>query len=93
MGSLPVSLQVNGIVVDQRNPKHVFAAGPAGIFQSSDGGLSWTARNDGLTPANFTALMLNPQEPDSLFAMTLDGTLYRSKDGARSWSTVKTNAP
>ncbi len=93
MGSLPVTPQVNGVIVDPRNPKNVFAAGPAGIFQSSDGGLTWDARANGLTPATFAALTLNPQEPDTLFAMTREGVLYRSDDSARNWQAVKTNSP
>lgn len=101
MGSLPVTpsvrsaqdlQQVNGIVVDPRNPKNVFAAGPAGIFYSNDGGLNWDARNNGLTPATFAALTLNPQKPDTLFAMTREGVLYRSDDSGKNWQAVKTNS-
>lgn len=92
MGSLPVTPQVNGIVVDPRNPKNVFAAGPTGIFYSNDGGLNWDTRNNGLPPATFAALALNPQQPDTLFAITSEGVLYRSDDSGKNWRAVKTNS-
>ena len=93
MGRLPVNLQVNVIVIDPRNPKNVYAAGPAGIVFSTNAGLTWQTRNAGLNPANFTALTLNPQQPDTLFAMTAEGALYRSDDGGRKWKSVSTTTP
>lgn len=41
MSSLPVNPQVNKVVVDPRDPQVVFAAGPAGLLRSKDGGLIW----------------------------------------------------
>lgn len=93
MGRLPVTPQVNVIVVDPRNPKNVYAAGPAGVVFSTDAGLTWETRSTGLTPANFTALTLNPQQPDTLFAMTAEGALYRSGDGAQNWKAVSATTP
>lgn len=93
MGRLPVNTQVNGIVIDPRNPKNVYAAGEAGVVFSSDAGLTWETRNVGLQPANFTALTLSPQQPDTLFAMTVEGALYRSDNGALNWKSVSANAP
>lgn len=93
MGRLPVTMQVNVVVIDPRNPKNVYAAGPAGIFRSTDAGLTWEVRNAGLNPANFTALTVNPQKPDTMFAMTAEGVLYRSDDRALNWKSVPTKTP
>lgn len=90
MGSLPVQPQVNSIVVDPRNPKIVFAAGPAGVFRSEDAGLEWQPRGQGLGNASIVALALNPNQPDTLFAVTVDGALFRSNDAAQSWQSVAT---
>ena len=97
MGSLPVNpsvrsaqdlRQVNAIVVDPRDPKIVFAAGPAGIFRSNDSGLNWQSSSEELGTAAIVALALNPSQPDTLFAATAEGALFRSDDGARTWHAI-----
>ena len=90
MGSLPMNKQVNAVVVDPRDPKIVFAGGPAGIFRSNDSGLNWQASNDGLGAAAIVALALNPSQPDTLFAATAEGALFRSDDGAKTWQSIDT---
>lgn len=96
MGRLPINpdqniangLQVNALIADPRNPKYVYAAGPAGIFYSTDAGLTWTARSNGLNGAVIVALTLNPMRPDTLFAMTIDHALFRSDDNGITWQGV-----
>lgn len=99
MGSLPINpsvrsaqdlRQVNAIVVDPRDPKSVFAAGPTGVFHSNDSGLTWQASNEGLGTAAIVALALNPSQPDTLFAATAEGVLFRSDDGAKTWHSIDT---
>lgn len=99
MGSLPVNTsvrsaqdlrQVNAIVVDPRDPKIVFAAGPAGVFRSNDSGLTWQPNGEGLGTAIIVTLALNPAQPDILFASTVEGALYRSDDGAKTWHSINT---
>ena len=92
MGSLPVNKQVNAVVVDPRDPKSVFAAGPAGVFHSNDSGLNWQPSSEGLGTAAITALAINPGQPDTLFAATAEGALFRSDDGAQSWESINTTA-
>jgi hypothetical protein len=92
MGSLPVNKQVNAVVVDPRDPKSVFAAGPAGVFHSNDSGLNWQPSGEGLGTAPITALAINPGQPDTLFASTAEGALFRSDDGAQTWQSINTTA-
>ena len=88
MGSLPTNAQVNVIVTDPRDPKNVYAVGPAGVFYSTDAGLTWTARSNGLNNAAIVALTLNPEHPETLFTMTIDNVLFRSDDGGKTWQGV-----
>ena len=88
MGSLPINKEVKAVVVDPRDPQSVFAAGPAGVFHSNDSGLNWQASNEGLGTAAIVALALNPSQPDTLFAATVDGALFRSDDGAQTWQSI-----
>ncbi len=90
MGSLPVHPQVNVVVVNPRDPKGVFAAGPAGVFHSNDAGLTWQSSSEGLGTAEIVALALNPSQPDTLFAATAEGALFRSDDGAKTWQSINT---
>lgn len=90
MGSLPVNKQVNAVVVDPRDPKSVFAAGPAGVFHSKDSGLNWQLSSEGLGTAAITALAINPDQPDTLFASTAEGALFRSDDGGQTWQSINT---
>ena len=90
MGSLPVNPQVNAVVVDPRDPKSVFAAGVAGVFHSNDSGLNWQPSSKGLGTTAIVALAQNPSEPDTLFAATAEGTLFRSDDGAVTWKVINT---
>ncbi|MBI3741819.1 MAG: hypothetical protein HY257_08705 [Chloroflexi bacterium] len=90
---MPVKLQVNAVVVDPRNPKNVFAAGIAGVFRSNDAGLNWESSNKGLANARVIALALNPNSPDTLFAATAEGAIFRSDDGAQTWQSIPTIAP
>ena len=92
MGSLPVTKEVNAIVVDPRDPKIVFAAGPAGVFRSNDSGLNWRPSSEGLGTAAISALAINPGQPDMLFASTAEGALFRSDDGAQTWQQINTTA-
>ncbi|MCI0549941.1 MAG: hypothetical protein L0287_03215 [Anaerolineae bacterium] len=101
MGSLPVKSsvrsaqdlrQINAVVVDPRDPKIVFAAGPAGVFRSNDSGLTWQSSGEGLETAAIVALALNPSQPDILFAATAEGALFRSVDGAQTWDSINATA-
>ncbi|MEW6367897.1 MAG: hypothetical protein AB1714_24975 [Acidobacteriota bacterium] len=93
------SLSSTGVTALAGNPidPNVLWAGTdgAGIWKSSDRGLSWTAVNDGL-PREYQRgaiplLAVDPTDPARLFARVEDWDapryvgLYRSTNGGRSW--------
>ena len=90
MGSLPINSQVTAVVVDPRDPQVLFAVGPAGLFRSKDGGLTWAASSQGLGTAGIVALALNPAQPERLYAAGVDGSFFRSEDNARTWQAIVT---
>jgi len=57
----------------------------AGVYQSGDGGASWSARNTGL-PAGTDglSLLVQPSNPGGLYVGTSAG-IYRSTDEGASW--------
>ncbi len=59
------------------------------MFYSNDAAFTWQARNEGMNGASIVALTLNPQHPDTLFAMTADNVLFRTADGGKTWQIIK----
>jgi photosystem II stability/assembly factor-like uncharacterized protein len=85
-------LVVDHIVVDPRNPARIYAA--AWIIDHPDGGL-WTSTDGGRTWSEVPALhgqsirsfAMAPEDPDLLFAGTLQG-VFRSADAGVTWNQI-----
>jgi len=76
---------VLALVPHPQDAQRMYAsAGGGGLFQTVDGGKSWTLL-EGLPSAWVTAVGLSPQEPALLYAGTLQGVPYRSQDGGVTW--------
>ena len=88
MGSLPTNTLIRSVAVDPLNPKRVYAAGPAGLFHSDDGGLTWEATGSGLS-GEPVAVTLDPASPQNVIAVTADGLVWRSTDGATTWQAAE----
>ena len=74
------------------NTLYVADRGAGGVYKSTDGGVTWAAVNTGLPVGeaqNVTALTIDPQTPDTVYAGTYDG-LYQTTDGAANWSSLGT---
>lgn len=65
------------------NPDEVWAATPAGLLRSRDGGRSWEPVRAGQT----TAVVLDPGDGDRILAYTAEG-LMESRDGGDSWTAL-----
>lgn len=84
MGSLPINTMVRSVAVDTITPERVYAVGPSGLFRSADAGQNWTPAGEGLSVEPL-AITLNPAEPQTLFVLLVDNSVWRSTDGATSW--------
>lgn len=68
--------------------------GGEGILKSTDGGLTWTAVNNGLGNLYVTSLFMHPANPEILLAATGNiqyhdgGGVYRTTNGGASWQRV-----
>jgi photosystem II stability/assembly factor-like uncharacterized protein len=58
----------------------------SGIYFSDDHGTTWISLTQGVTDTNFTALAIQPQDPDTVLAGTESGNLFASQDGGQSWN-------
>ncbi len=88
---------VNGIIINPQDPRTVYVAGfvqrdfgePYGaetniVLRSTDGGVTFTPADAGLS-GTFSAIAIDPAEPDRLFALCSTG-LFRTEDGGTNWS-------
>jgi len=85
MGSLYINDPlIRSVAVDPLTPQRVYAAGPEGLVYSDDGGLTWAAAGDGL-PGEPLAVTLDPTEPQNIFVVLTDGSVWESTDRAATW--------
>lgn len=68
------------------NNKIIYAAGhDLGVIKNSDGGVTWTKTDSGITGSDIHALAINPLDTNRLFAFSVGNGVYGTKDGAKSW--------
>jgi len=88
MGSLSINNpMIRSVAVDPLTPQRVYAAGPEGLIYSDDGGLTWKASGDGL-PGEPLAVTLDPVQPQTIFAVLTDDSVWQSVDGAGNWESL-----
>jgi photosystem II stability/assembly factor-like uncharacterized protein len=73
------------LISDLSKPQILYASSADGVFKSQDAGQNWQTMNTGLSDANIVALALHPTEPSRLYAVTANGIVFRSTDGAATW--------
>ena len=85
MGRLSTKKTITALVSDLSNPQILYASSGDGVFKSQDAGQSWQTLNAGLSETTIVALALHPTQPSRLYAVTANGTVWRSTDGAATW--------
>jgi photosystem II stability/assembly factor-like uncharacterized protein len=88
VGAPFVGIAFFDIAIDPSNPNHMLAATTGGLFESTNGGTSWTLRRNRLT----YDLSIHPTNPTEVFAACEDG-LFRSTNGGTTWSSVTLPSP
>ncbi len=78
------------VVENPVTPGTLYEASPGGgVFKSTDGGMNWTAADNGLTDLTCLTLAIDPSNPKTLYTAGGQG-VFKSVDGAKSWSQVDT---
>ena len=103
-------VSISKLAVDPNNPDHVYAAvlsgvagsvavrgsgaTPYGIYESKDGGATWTGL---LTTTNrlegATDVVIDPQNPDILYASFWSRGIEKSTDGGQTWELAMNGMP
>lgn len=110
------SQHISRIIVDPRDSDRVFVAaqgplwssgGDRGLFETTDGGKTWTKILGGGEWTGVTDFAVDPRDPDKMYAATwqrhrtvaalMDGGpesgLHKSTDGGKTWRALKAGLP
>lgn len=83
---------ISTIDVDPRNPSVIYAGTPInGVYKSADAGQSWNRASNGMAKDWVSAFAIAPSDINVFYAATYVhpyGYLYKSSDGAATWSQV-----
>jgi len=97
-------VDVYSVAIDAQQPKNLYAGTSKGVYASSDGGATWSQRNNGLKTTTALAVAIdasgsaNRGTPAAtgpvLYLGTRQGEVYKSINGGNEWRLVQTlNAP
>lgn len=98
-GSTPtMSGRVAAIAIDPLAPKHILVGAAAGgVWQTRDGGETWTPQTDFQPTLSIGALAFDPSHPSTVYAGTGEGNsqyfhlgqgILRSGDGGSTWTLI-----
>lgn len=86
VGSVP---DVRTFVIDPVNTSIIYAGSSAGLYKSIDGGVAWSAINNGLPGEFVNGLVIDPKNTNILYLgtgnQTYTGAVYKSTDGGALW--------
>ena len=78
--------RILNLVIDPRNPSTLYAGTvDAGVFKSTDGGVSWFDSSHGLGEAFVQSLAIDPGNPAVLYAGVYKDKLYKTTDAGLTW--------
>ncbi len=79
-------IYISDIQLDPSNTQTIYMATSGGLQKSLDGGENWQLKMAGINATSIRTIEINPKDPQTLYAGTNGGGLYRSVDGAESWT-------
>jgi len=84
----PDGIPVSSIATDPKRPNYVYVGTIHAFYLSRDGGRSWNRRGGNLPLGNFTSILIDPNNTDTIIlssALETDGGIYISEDAGMKW--------
>ncbi len=94
MPGIPSETPVNVITRDPRRPNYGYVGTKQAFYMTRDGGASWSRRGGNLPFGDFTSILVNPRNPDEVFAGNayqtgeIGGGVYRSLNAGSTWARI-----
>ena len=101
MDGMKEVLMVVTLALDPLHPSTLYAGTSGGMYKTENKAQRWEKTNNGLVPPELIkssralgvqSVVVDPHAPETLYAATLNG-LYRSDDGAKSWTRIGQSLP
>lgn len=73
------------LMIDEHDPRTIYAGTESGIFKTVDGGSRWFSISSGLGNRNIWSLARDPRDPERLYAGSSGGGVYRTDSGGAAW--------
>src|SRR5438876_10121863 len=90
----PLNSLVKCLAIDSGTPTTIYAGTTGGgVFRSTDGGVTWSAVNTGLSNLDVRALAIDPLTPTTLYAGTSGGGVFKSNDMGGTWKVLNAGLP
>ena len=84
---------VTVIVIDSRRPGRIYVGGEGKVYRSLDGGDSWVDLEEGLPQGLIHSMLIDPLNPNIIYAGVDMAGVYRSEDGGETWSLLGKGFP
>jgi photosystem II stability/assembly factor-like uncharacterized protein len=94
LSGIPSEAPVNVIARDPHRPNYAYVGTKQAFYLTKDGGAEWSRRGGNLPFGDFTSILINPRNPDEVFAGNayqtgeIGGGVYRSLNAGSSWSRI-----
>jgi len=96
ISGVPATSPINIIAQDATRASHIYVGTKQAFYLSHDGGEHWSRRGGDLPYGDFTSILINPRNPNEVFAgnayQTSDkgGGVFRSADAGMTWQRIDT---
>ncbi len=91
VSGIPTTSPVNVIVQDPTRSSFIYVGTKQAFYMSQDGGEHWSRRGGNLPFGDFTSILINPRNPNEVFAGNAyqngenGGGVYHSSDSGSTW--------
>jgi len=88
-------LDVVTLAVSEHDPEILYAGTRIGVERSEDGGKTWkflpaTEGKIGFErPDSYRSIVIDPKDPDKVYAGSLNGEIFSTSDGGKHWSSIQ----
>lgn len=86
--SSPDGIPVSSIATDPKRPNYIYVGTIHAFYLSRDGGRTWQRRGGNLPLGNFTSILIDPNDTDTIIlssALENDGGIYISENAGMNW--------